>query len=65
MEHFNFLFAAYSIIFAAIFLYVLFIWQRQSRLEAELRAMESRLESLSAPQQASSGEPVAPTPLAP
>jgi CcmD family protein len=46
MEHFGYLFAAYSIIFAAIFLYVVFIWRRQARLEAEVRAMEERLKAL-------------------
>jgi CcmD family protein len=43
MENFGYLFAAYTIIFVAIFLYVLFLWRRQSQLESELRAMESRL----------------------
>ena len=43
MEHFGFLFAAYSIIFAAIFLYVIFIWRRQVALDAELRALETKL----------------------
>ena len=33
MENFGYLFAAYTIIFAVIFLYVVFIWRRQSRLE--------------------------------
>jgi CcmD family protein len=47
MEHFGYLFAAYSVIFAAIFLYALFIWRRQASLEAELRALERRLEALS------------------
>ena len=46
MEHFNFLFAGYTIIFVVIFAYVVFIWRRQARLEAELRAMEGRLKSL-------------------
>jgi CcmD family protein len=51
MENFGYLFAAYSIIFAAIFLYVVFIQRRQASLEQELRAMESRLgEMLSHPQ---------------
>ncbi len=57
MEHFNYLFAAYSVIFAAIFLYVVFLWRRQSRLEAEVRAMEQRLKALksaSAPANSSS-----------
>ncbi|MGC1342977.1 MAG: CcmD family protein [Candidatus Binataceae bacterium] len=50
MDHFGFLFAAYSAIFVAIFLYVAFIWNRQSRLERELRALESKLAALTAPQ---------------
>lgn len=61
MEHFGYLFAAYSIIFAVIFLYVLFIWRRQSQLEGELRAMEERiknlkLESISSASKAASAE---------
>jgi len=50
MEHLGYLFAAYGIIFVAIFLYVAFIWQRQSRLEAELQALETRLKTISASQ---------------
>jgi CcmD family protein len=46
MENFGYLFAAYSIIFAAIFLYVVFIQRRQTSLERELRAMESQLGEL-------------------
>jgi len=46
MEHFDYLFAAYSIIFAVIFVYVMFIWRRQARMEAELRAMEERVRNL-------------------
>jgi CcmD family protein len=46
MENFGFLFAAYTIIFAAIFLYVIFIWRCQARLERELRAMEARLDAV-------------------
>jgi CcmD family protein len=64
MEHFGYLFAAYSIIFVAIFLYVLFIWQRQSRLEAELRAMEARLRALDAPRpEQPAAEPPQPPPV--
>jgi CcmD family protein len=47
MEHLGYLFAAYSIIFAVIFLYVLFIWRRQAALDAELRSLEARMASLS------------------
>jgi CcmD family protein len=46
MEHLGYLFAAYSIIFAVIFLYVVFIWRRQAALDAELRALEARMTSL-------------------
>jgi CcmD family protein len=46
MEHFDYLFAAYTIIFGVIFAYVVFMWRRQARLETELRAMEARLRNL-------------------
>jgi CcmD family protein len=46
MENFNYLLAAYSIIFAGIFLYVLFIWQRQSRIETAVRNLETRLQEV-------------------
>ncbi len=48
MDNLSYLFAAYAIIFAVIFGYVLFIWRRQVALEAELRAMEARLRALDA-----------------
>ncbi|HEY6420990.1 MAG TPA: CcmD family protein [Candidatus Binataceae bacterium] len=46
-DHLGYLFAAYTIIFVVIFLYVMFIWRRQKSLEAELRTLESRLAELS------------------
>ena len=46
MENFGYLFAAYTIIFAVMFLYVMFIWRRQRRLEREVVALERRLEAL-------------------
>jgi CcmD family protein len=46
MEHLGYLFAAYSIIFAVIFLYVMFIWRRQAALDAELRTLEARMAAL-------------------
>ena len=46
MEHFDYLFAGYTIIFVVIFGYVMFMWRRQARLESEIRAMEERLKSL-------------------
>jgi CcmD family protein len=57
MEHLGYLFAAYSIIFAGIFLYVVFIWRRQAALDAELRALEARMASLTG-----SATPPAPPP---
>lgn len=47
MEHLGYLFAAYSVIFVAIFLYVVFIWRRQSLLQRELDALRKRLDALS------------------
>ena len=46
MDNFNYLLAAYSIIFAAIFLYVMFIWRRQTRIEADVRTLEARLDEV-------------------
>jgi CcmD family protein len=46
MENLGYLFAAYSIIFAVIFFYVVFIWRRQAALDAELRALEARMAAL-------------------
>ena len=46
MDNFGYLFAAYTIIFVVILLYVIFIWRRQSRLEAELEALEARLKDV-------------------
>jgi CcmD family protein len=46
MEHFGYLFAAYSIIFVVIFIYVVFIWRRQVALDAELGRLEAALRAL-------------------
>lgn len=46
MENFGYLLAAYLIIFAVIFLYVVFLWRRQARLESELLALERRLDDV-------------------
>jgi CcmD family protein len=46
MENFGYLLAAYSIIFAVIFLYVVFLWRRQARLESELTALERKLDDV-------------------
>ena len=56
MEHLGYLFAAYTIIFAVIFLYVMFIWRRQAALDAELRSLEARMTALTS----ASPETVAP-----
>jgi CcmD family protein len=59
MEHFGFLCTAYSLIFAVIFLYVVFIGQRQRRIEAQIDAAEAQLkavrEKLDVPRSAEQG----------
>ena len=57
MEHFGYLFAAYSIIFTVMFLYVVFIWRRQAALDAELRALEARMAALTAESAAAAPPP--------
>jgi CcmD family protein len=46
MENLGYLAAAYAIIFAAIFLYVVFLWRRQARLNTEMHALEAKLDEL-------------------
>lgn len=46
MENLSYLFAGYTVIFAVIFFYVLFLWRRQARLDAELRSLESGLRNV-------------------
>ena len=46
MEHFGFLCTAYSLIFAVIFLYVVFIGRRQRRIEAQIDAAEAQLKAV-------------------
>jgi CcmD family protein len=46
MENLSYLFAAYSIIFAAIAIYVWFVWRRQARLEFKLSGLELRLNKM-------------------
>jgi len=55
MEHLEYLFAAYSIIFILIGLYVIFIGRRQARLEREIGRLEASLRS--AEQAAQPSEP--------
>ncbi len=43
MDHLEYLFAAYSIIFILIALYVIFIGRRQTRLEREVDRLEASL----------------------
>jgi len=56
--HFGYLFAAYSIIFIVIFLYVMFIWRRQAALDAELRTLEARMAALT--ERSAAGGPTEP-----
>jgi len=56
MEHFNYLFAGYTIIFVVIFAYVVFIWRRQAQMETDVRAMEERLKHLKSPNNKSAPE---------
>ncbi len=49
MDHLAYLFAAYSIIFVLIALYVVFIGRRQARIEREIRRLESALRKPQAP----------------
>jgi CcmD family protein len=58
MENLSYLFAAYSIIFAAIALYVIFIWRRQARLDSRLRGLEAQLREIRAELENDSPEPV-------
>ena len=60
MAHLGYLFAAYSIIFALIFLYVVFIWRRQAALDAELRTLEARMAALT--EQSAAAAPPPPGP---
>jgi CcmD family protein len=46
MNNLGYLFAAYTIIFIAIFLYAGFIWRRQARLEEDLRNIERKLKDV-------------------
>jgi CcmD family protein len=46
MENLSHLFVAYSIIFAAVVLYVLFLWRRQVRLDSRLRGLEIQLNQI-------------------
>ncbi len=43
MENLGYLFAAYSIIFVAIALYVVFLWRRQASLDNRLHGLEIQL----------------------
>jgi CcmD family protein len=43
MENLSYLFAAYTTIFAAVVLYVMFLWRRQARLDSRLGGLEIQL----------------------
>ncbi len=46
MDNLSYLFAAYSIIFAAVALYVIFLWRRQTLLDSRLRSLETQLSEI-------------------
>lgn len=46
MENLGYLCAAYSVIFAAVIFYVMFLWRRQVRLDSRLRRLEAELNKL-------------------
>jgi CcmD family protein len=46
MNHLSYLFAAYGIIFVAVFIYVILLWRRQVRLEADLLRLEQEMHEL-------------------
>jgi CcmD family protein len=46
MENLGYLFASYSIIFAAVALYVIFLWRRQARLDRRIRGLEIQLNEI-------------------
>jgi CcmD family protein len=46
MENLSYLFTAYSIIFAAIVVYVIFLWRRQAQLDSRLRGLEMKLNEI-------------------
>jgi CcmD family protein len=48
MDNLSYLVVAYSIIFIVIFLYVVFLWRRQGRLNDEMLAIEAKLAQLQA-----------------
>jgi len=48
MEHLSYLFAAYSFIFGALALYVMFLWRCQARLDSRLRVLEAQLNEIRA-----------------
>lgn len=46
MHNLGYLFAAYSIIFAATALYVMFLWRRQASLDSRVRGLEIQLNDI-------------------
>jgi CcmD family protein len=46
MENLSYLFVAYSVIFAAVAIYVMFLWRQQARLDSRLRVLESQLNEI-------------------
>ncbi|NOZ55567.1 MAG: CcmD family protein [Calditrichaeota bacterium] len=52
MSHLGFLFTAYLLIWIALAIYMLSIFRRQSRLEAELQSLQNLLQERRGPEQA-------------
>ena len=43
MENLSFLFAAYSAVWVALFLYVYGLWRRQNRIKEDLQALRAKI----------------------
>jgi CcmD family protein len=46
MENLNFLFAAYSVVWGLLFIYVFSIWRKQNRLDEGLRKLKDKIEGV-------------------
>jgi len=45
MDNLGYLFAAYSSIWVVLFLYVLSLWRKQNRIDAELQMLKDKVEA--------------------
>ncbi len=46
MDNLGYLFAAYSAIWVVLFLYVLSLWRKQNRIDAELQMLKDKVEAV-------------------